>query len=184
MVSSADLVLKRIQEYARRRWLPIIGPEKGRILADVIHRHHPKRILEVGTLVGYSAIIMGREVERGGEIITIEIDENAAETACRNIQEAGLSDIVKVVTGDAVSIIPQLDGFFDMVFLDAVKHQYLTYLKLVEDRLREGAVIVADNVGWSSYSMRDFLDHVRKSGKYKSEYISVAGDGMEISVKQ
>lgn len=184
MASSIDFVLKRIQEDAGRSWLPIIGPEKGRILADIIHMHHPKRILEVGTLVGYSAIIMGRELEGGGEIITIEIDENEAETARRNIHEAGLSDMVKVVTGDAVGIIPQLDGFFDMVFLDAVKHQYLTYLKLVEDKLGEGAVIVADNVGWSSYSMRDFLDYVRKSGKYESEYISVAGDMMEMSIKR
>ncbi len=183
MTSRTDFVLKRIQEYARQRWLPIIGPEKGRILADVIRRYRPKRVLEVGTLVGYSAIIMGRELESDGEIITIEIDENEAETARRNIIDAGLSDIVKVVTGDAMNIIPQLDGFFDMVFLDAVKHQYLTYLKLVEDKLREGAVIVADNVGWSSYSMRDFLDHVRKLGKYESEYISVAGDGVEISIK-
>jgi len=176
-------ILKNIEIMARRRNIPIIGPDRGRILVNVIRKTKPKRILEVGTLIGYSTILMAKELGKDMEIITIEIDEDAAKIANENIHNAGIKPRIRVIAGNALKVIPKLDGEFDMVFLDANKYEYLNYLKLVEDKLPKGAVVVADNVGTSAYSMRDYLDYVRNSGKYRNQFISVGWDGMEVSRK-
>ena len=166
-----------------RRWLPTIGPEKGRILVDLIRRNNPKRVLEVGTLVGYSAILMGRELGSDAEFITIEIDEDEAEEARENIAKAGIKARVEVLVGDALKVLPTLSGQFDFVFLDAEKDEYLDYLKLIEPKIHRGTVIVADNAGASAWAMRDYLNYVRNSGRYESRFIKVGWDGMEVSIK-
>ncbi|UCD45949.1 MAG: class I SAM-dependent methyltransferase [Candidatus Bathyarchaeota archaeon] len=181
--SRAEQVLRNIEGSRRRWYLPILGREKGRILVDVVRRFKPRRILEVGTLVGYSAILMGMELDDGAELITIEIDEDEAESARENIREARLRARIRVLVGDALELIPTVDGEIDMVFLDAAKHEYLKYLMLVEERLHAGSVVVADNVGSFHRSMGVYLDYVRNSGKYDSEHIPVGWDGIEISVK-
>lgn len=184
MVSSkADDVLRRIENEVWRRWYPIIGPRKGRILADLVRQNRPKRILEVGTLIGYSAITMGKELGGDAEIVTIEIDEWEAERAQENIMEAEINPRVKVIVGDALDVIPGLEGEFDMVFIDAAKNEYLDYLRLVEDKIHEGSVIIADNVGPSAYATRNYRDYVRSSGRYESRFIPVGRDGMEVSIK-
>lgn len=180
---NADEVLRRIENAARARYLPIIGPVRGRILADVVRGLKPRRILEVGSLVGYSSILMGRELEGDSEIITIEIDERRAEEARENIRRARIKPRVRVLTGNALTIIRELCGWFDMIFLDAAKHQYLDYLNLVEEKLVRGGVVVADNAGFRSHSMRVYLDYVRNSGRYESRFIPGNGDGIEVSVK-
>ncbi len=181
--SRADEVLEEIERSAHGRYLPIIGTSRGRILIEAVRRYRPRRILEVGTLVGYSSILMGRELGEGSEIVTIEYDRDEAEQARANIARAELPAKVEVLVGDALEIIPTLEGSFDMVFLDAAKHQYLDYLRLVEDKLRSGGVVVADNVGFMSRSMRGYLDHVRDSGRYESTFHRSGLDGIEISVK-
>ena len=181
--SKANKVLEEIERSAYARYLPIIGPSRGRVLVEAVRRYGPRRILEVGTLVGYSTILMGRELGEGSEIVTIEYDRDEAEQARANIARAELSTRVEVLVGDALEIIPTLKGSFDMLFLDAAKHQYLDYIRLVEDKLRSGGVVVADNVGFMSRSMRGYLDHVRDSGKYESTFHRSGLDGIEISVK-
>lgn len=181
--SKADEVLEEIERSAHGRYLPIIGPSRGRVLIEAVRRYRPRRILEVGTLVGYSTILMGKELGEGSEIVTLEYDRDEAEEARANIARAELPIEVEVLVGDALEIIPTLEGSFDMVFLDAAKHQYIDYLLLVEDKLRSGGVVVADNVGFMSRSMRGYLDHVRDSGRYVSELHRSNGDGIEISVK-
>jgi len=179
----AEAVLQRIEGSGYRWNLPIVGRRKGRILRDVVREHQPKRVLEVGTLVGYSAITMSMEMDEGSEIVTIEYDEDEAQEARENIAEAELRVSIEVIVGDALEIIPELEGVFDMVFLDAAKHQYLEYLMLAEGMLREGGVVVADNVGYMSRSMRGYLERVRNSGEYRSRFVRSNGDGLEISVK-
>ncbi len=181
--SKADEVLEELERSASMRYLPIIGPSRGRVLSEAVRRYRPRRILEVGTLIGYSTILMGRELGEGSEIVTIEYDRDEAEQARSNIIRAELAAKVEVLVGDALEIIPTLEGSFDMVFLDAAKHQYLEYLRLVEDKLCSGGVVVADNVGFMSRSMRGYLDHMRDSGKYESTFHRSGLDGIEISVK-
>jgi caffeoyl-CoA O-methyltransferase len=192
VLSMAEKVLREIEDVARRRrFLPIIGPSRGQILVKVIREIKPKRVLEIGTLVGYSAILMGKELSGDAHLITIEIDANAARMAEENIRMAKIPLTVEVMVGDALEIIPKLAGKFDLVFIDAEKSEYLDYLQLVEDKLHKGSVIVADNVE----SAPPYLDYVRSSRKYGSRFIPVSpvmfdhppshrhGEGLEVSVK-
>jgi len=181
MGSKAEEVLRKIERRRGWRGFPIIGPEKGRVLVDLIRRDKPKHILEVGTLVGYSAIMMGKELESAAEIVTIEIDEDMAKIAKKNIALAELKAKVEVLVGDALKVIPMLDKEFDLVFLDASKDEYFDYLKLVEDKIHRGTIVVADNAGFSAGMMSNYLDYVRNSGKYESQFISFGWDGMEVS---
>jgi predicted O-methyltransferase YrrM len=131
----------------------------------------------IGTIKG-SAILMAvaaaATLQADGKVVTIEIDRSVADIARKNIAAAaGLSDKINVIVGDALKVIPKLDWRFDLLFLDAAKDEYLTYLKLAEDNtLKKGAVIVADNVEVSKNKMQDYLEYVRSSGGlYKSDTI-------------
>jgi predicted O-methyltransferase YrrM len=181
--SSANQVLGQIEQVAEKDFLPIVGPHKGEILAEEVRKAKPQHVLEVGTLVGYSAILMGKELDENAEIVTIEIHQSEAEMAGENILKADMPPKVTIITGDAIEVIPTLQGSFDFAFIDADKTEYLQYLELAEDKLRKGAVVVADNAGIFADQMRDYLDYVRNSGKYQSRFVRVGGDGLEISVK-
>jgi predicted O-methyltransferase YrrM len=183
VLSKANRVLKEIENMTARRFLPIVGPDKGRVLARVINDIAPKRVLEVGTLIGYSAILMAKELESDAHLITIEIHADEAETARENIKRAQVRPKIDVIAGDAVKVIPKLAGKFDMVFIDAEKTEYLDYLRLVEGKLHRGSVVVADNAGVFADQMKDYLTYVRSSGKYRSEYVSFGEDGVEVSVR-
>jgi caffeoyl-CoA O-methyltransferase len=192
VLSRADKVLREIEGVAKgRRFLPIVGPSRGQILVKVIREIKPKRVLEVGTLVGYSTILMGKELESGAHLITIEIDASNAKIAKENIRKAEILRTVEVLVGDAIEVIPRLEGMFDLVFIDADKAEYLDYLRLIEEKLHKGSVIVADNVERAP----PYLDYVSSSGKYSSRFIPVSaitpghphghrrGEGLEVSVK-
>jgi len=167
----------------KRKFLPIVGPQKGQVLVEVIRKIKPKRVLEVGTLIGYSAILMAKELEGDAHLITIEIHPDEAEEARQNLKKAGVAATVEVIVGDAVEVIPTLGGKFDLVFVDAEKSEYLEYLRLVENKLHRGSTIVADNAGISADEMKDFLSYVRSSGNYSSKYVPMGEDGLEVSVK-
>jgi len=164
-------------------FLPIVGPAKGKILVSEVRKAKPQHVLEVGTLIGYSTILIGKELDEEAEIVTIEIHRDEAEKAGENIVKAKIPPKVKIITGDAKVVIPTLAGPFDFAFVDAEKTEYYQYLCLAESKLREGAVIVADNAGIFAEQMSDYLDFVRNSGKYQSRYLQVGDDGLEISVK-
>lgn len=192
VLSKAEKILREIEGVARgRRFLPIVGPSRGQILVKVIREIKPKRILEVGALIGYSAILMGKELGSDAHLITIEINANNAKIAEENIRKAQIQPIVEVRVGDAIEVIPRLEGMFDLAFIDADKTEYLDYLRLIEDKLHKGSVVVADNVARAP----PYLDYVRSSGKYSSRFEPVGTvvfdhprdhrrrDGLEISVK-
>jgi predicted O-methyltransferase YrrM len=182
-LSNSQTVLGRIERMTRRQFLPIVGPERGKILTDIIREIRPRRILEVGTLIGYSAVLMGNELGNDAHLTTIEIHADEARVARENIEKAQISAKVDVIEGDAKKVLSTLSGRFDMVFIDAEKTEYLQYLCLIEKRLHKGSVVVADNAGIFADEMRDYLDYVRSSGKYSSKYIPVGEDGVEVSIK-
>jgi len=179
----AERILRRIEDLANRNYLPIIGSNRGRVLAELVAQLKPKRIVEVGTLVGYSTILMGKDLGSDVEIITIEIHREEAKAALRNIREAGIKPKVHVIVGDASKVLPALRGVFDLVFLDGYKNEYLKHLRSIEEKLHRGSIVIADNAGVYAYSMRDYLSYVRNSGRYKSSFIKVGSDGLEVSVK-
>jgi predicted O-methyltransferase YrrM len=156
-----DVVLRETEELSKREYLPIIGPEKGKHLADTVRRFHVKSVLEAGTLIGYSAILIASSLPQEGRVVTVEMKPRSARLAEENIRRAGLTDRIELHIGDALAVIPRMNGKFDMVFLDATKNEYLNYLKLSEDKLETGGVVFADNVKTPAREMRDYLDYVR-----------------------
>jgi len=185
-------VLKSLEKMAEKEFVPSIGPIKGKIIADIIKRYQPEDILEIGTLYGYSAILMANALSGlDGKVVTIEMDRSKAETARKNIADAGLLEKIEVIEGNALDNIPKLNQTFQLMFLDAAKIEYLKYLKSAEKKcLEKGAVIVADNVKVSKNEMLDFLEYVRNSGIYRSETIKTTleytpniKDAIEVSIK-
>ena len=186
----ADAVLKEIEAIGQRSFIPSIGPVKGKILAEIVKKTRPKRILEVGALYGYSAILMAKNSPPGVEIVSVEKNPEHVRIAKENIKRANMERSIRVVEGDGRTELGKLTGSFDLVFLDAEKTQYLAYLKAVERNLHKGNVVVADNVGIFKDQMQDYLEYVRNKGPYKSrtietllEFSDSTKDAMEISEK-
>jgi predicted O-methyltransferase YrrM len=146
-----------------------------------------KRGVEVGVAFGYGAINMGIGFERtGGHLYSIEIDPKRAETSRENIAKVGLEKTVTVLQGDALAVMPTLKGEYDFVFLDAVKSDYMKYLKAIEPKLKKGAVVVADNVIVSARAMANFLNYIQTSPDYDTVIIRSSmekNDGMSVSYK-
>lgn len=199
-------VLAEIEETARMDSLPSIGPTKGKIVESVLNEHKPKKVLEIGTLHGYSAILIANTVSNclyGNKnfdtdtkyseaiVISVEKDKKLATIARKNVKNSRLSNLIQVIIGDAIRVIPNLKTKFNMIFLDAAKNEYLRYLQLVEEYglLEKRAVIVADNVILFEDEMKDYLDYVRHSGKYFShttetslEFTKNVTDALEVSI--
>ncbi|MCX6642346.1 MAG: O-methyltransferase [Candidatus Bathyarchaeota archaeon] len=182
-MNHVDAVLREIEKQASREWLPIIGADKARKIAEIVKEYNPMHALEVGTNIGYSGIVISSHMREGSHLTSIEVDPRYAKKAKENFQKAGLEDRVSVLIGDALILIPTVNGSIDFAFIDAEKHEYGRYLQLMEDKLTSGCVVIADNVGAFPNAMRDYLDHVRNSGLYESKYIQVGWDGIEVSRK-
>lgn len=179
---SARAVLESIEDLSKRQsGLPILGARKGRLLAELVRRHKPRHILEVGTLIGYSAILMAEELDAGARITCVEISADNAAKARRNFERAGVADRIEIMVGPGRTVIPTLTGPFDFMFIDAAKEEYLDYLKAAEPKLAKNAVVVADNVGMFRKEVTPYLDHVKKGGGYTSETRDFGSDAVEVS---
>jgi predicted O-methyltransferase YrrM len=179
---AAKKLLDKIEGESNRQLFPIIGPVKGEILAEEIKKKKPKNILEVGTFIGYSSILMAHAWKKAS-ITTLEINPRSAKKALENFKLADVSNRVDLIIGNALDTIPKLNKKFDFLFLDARKKEYIDYLRLVESKLKKGAVVFADNVGVFENELRDYLLYVRDSGNYTSRTVNVGEDAVEISVK-
>lgn len=176
-------VLKEIELLAEQFDLPIIGSEKARALSNLLKEKQIKNALEVGTLIGYSGIVIASSLPEDGKLVTIEINEKNASIAEKYFEKSGLKNKIDLIIGDARDVIPRLKTTFDFMFIDADKRQYFQYLKLAEPLLRKGCLIVADNVKMFADILNDYLHYVRNSRKYKSYTIAVGYDAMEVSEK-
>jgi predicted O-methyltransferase YrrM len=135
---------------------------------------------------------MGSLLHNGGMLITLEVNENFASIARKNIEKAGMVDKIEVICGNALEIIPSLTFKFDLVFLDAAKSEYFQYLKQLETNniIKENAIVIADNVKLYENEMADYLKYVRNAGVYKSqttettlEFNKNVEDALEISMR-
>ncbi|MFB3776446.1 MAG: O-methyltransferase [Bryobacteraceae bacterium] len=162
-------------------------PGDAAMLRILIETSRARRGVEIGVFSGYGAINMGLGFERtGGRLFSIESDPERAAEAERNVRKARLSKTVSVIEGDALEVLPAMKGRFDFVFIDAIKRDYLKYLKAIEPKLKAGAVVVADNVIRYAAEMPDFLRYIQTSSKYDTVLIRASmekGDGMTVSCK-
>jgi caffeoyl-CoA O-methyltransferase len=189
--------LKKLEEYAEENHVPIIHPEVARFLSFIIKMGKVKSILEVGTAIGYSALVMHKAA---GEcrIVTIERYDKMIELASQNIKSAGLDKDITIVSGEADEILKNMDDKFDLIFLDAAKGQYLEFFPDCHRMLNPGGIIFADNVLFRGMvannellirrkitivkRMRKYLKYMSDNTEYDTSILPL-GDGVSVSMK-
>jgi caffeoyl-CoA O-methyltransferase len=149
IIPARDAVLVDMEEYARKHDVPIIGPECGRLLFLLTQISGAKRIFEMGSAIGYSAIWFARAAGPQAEIYFTDSDPKNAEMARENFKKAEISDRIHILLGDAVDLIDTVSGEFDIILIDVFKHQYPNALKKAVPRLKHGGLLITDNVLWS-----------------------------------
>jgi caffeoyl-CoA O-methyltransferase len=187
-------LLRRLAEETRatlRSPQMLTGTVEGRLLEFLVFATGARRVLELGTYSGYSAISMAAALPEGGRIDTCEVDEQHAEVARRYIEEAGFSDRITIHLGPALGTLSRLEGDLDLVFLDADKENYVNYYEAVLPRLSARGLIAADNTLWSgrvieeseqaegTLAIRAFNEHVRHDDRVVSVMLTVR-DGVTL----
>lgn len=187
--------LKKIKEKALENHIPIIMDDTLEVIEKYLKREKPKKILEIGTAVGYSAICFTEFLSEEGTIDTIERDGQRVEEAKINIKNMQVKDKINIYKGDAVEILPTLNEKYDVVFIDAAKGKYPFFLKEALRMIKPNGIIFADNILYKGYVMSDYNKHkqrtaVRNLREYIKEVsenpnleteILEVGDGLAIS---
>ena len=184
-----------IKKKALEDKVPIIMDDTLEVVAKILTEIKPNKILEIGTAVGYSAICFSEYVQENGKIDTIERDTERVKEARENIKRAEVEDKINLYEGDAVEIVPTLNDEYDVVFIDAAKGKYPFFLNQALRMIRQGGVIIADNVLYKGYVMSDYNKHkqwtavrnlreyiaeITNNDKLETEILEV-GDGLAIS---
>ena len=198
--SSNSEILQKIEQCAIEENVPIIRKEMESFLRVMLTIKQPMKILELGCAIGYSAILMSEYLPQGGHITTIENYDKRIEQAKVNIAEAGASEKITLLEGDAMEVMKDLESeTYDFVFMDAAKAQYINFLPEVLRLMKKGAVLIADNVLQdgdiieSRYGiirrnrtihsrMREYMYQVKHMDELETTIVPI-GDGITMSVK-
>lgn len=195
-----DEVVTSIRREAEENKVPIIRREAGEFIKLLLLMNKPARILEIGAAVGFSAIFMSRFLEDGAQITTIENYPPRIDQAKKNIVRAGVQDKITLLEGDALEILPELSGEYDMVFMDAAKGQYGSFFEESIKRLKPGGILLCDNVLQDGdvlesrfavtrrnrtihARMRDYLYRLTHDENLETGIFNI-GDGMSLSIKK
>jgi len=171
------------RETARPRRMLNITRDTGRLLWILVSAMRATRILEVGTSNAFSTIWLADAARAtGGRVTTLELNPDKIALARTNLASAGLAGLVDIIEGKAAATLASLPGPFDLVFLDADRPSYLTYLELVVPKLRAGGVLVADNVTSHASELHDYLARVKSHPELFSVTVPI-GNGEEIALK-
>lgn len=151
-----DSLILEMEDFAHENNVPIVTKEVAEYLKFIVKTHKVKNILEVGTAIGYSGILMAKEiVEQDGKLYTIEIDEERYNQAQENIKKSGLSNIVSI-KGDAVEEIKKIEENFDFVFIDASKGHYMDFFEDSIKLLNKSGIIFIDNIMFRGYLYKEY----------------------------
>ena len=191
-------LLGEMEKYAEENSVPIVPPETAALLSVLSNSVKPMNRLEIGCAIGYSAITLSEGLGIGGQITTLEYNSDMVKIARANIEKAGLSDTITVVETDAKDYIKDLNGVYDMIFLDGPKAHYIYMLDDCVRLLRKGGLLVADNVLYKGMTttddlvirrkitivrrLRQFITELNSRADLKTSILPL-GDGMTISVK-
>lgn len=192
-------ILKELRNYAKLNNIPIIQPEVAKLLLVLGRIVKPERILEIGTAIGYSSILLSETLRPGGLIDTIESFDVMIEMARKNIKAAGCQDVINTIAGDAAEVLRCLDKKYDLIFLDAAKGQYLELLPDCLRLLVPSGVLISDNVLYKGMvandkliikrkktivrRLREYLYYICNDESLDTCILSV-GDGIAVSVKK
>ena len=190
--------LKDMEEYARQNNIPIITPDISALLTLFIKTINAKNILEIGTAIGYSSIVMAKSAGECSQIITIEKNPALAEIAISNIKKSGYANNIKVITGEASETLDNIKGLYDIIFIDAAKGQYFDFFDKSIDKLRIGGLFICDNVLFRGMvaersllirrkitivkRLKKFLKYISENKSLQTSVIPI-GDGISVSVK-
>ena len=190
--------MAEMERYAEENGVPIADPEVAMFLEITVRAIRAKRVLEVGTAIGYADIFMARAMSAGGVVETIDVSDDMIAKAREYVKRAGLQDRVAFHKGPALTVIPTLEGPFDLVYLDAVKEEYPRYLDLALPLTRTGGVFICDNVLWkgqvaggslladyyrrSTEALRGFNDYFVHHPQLLAQVLPV-GDGLAYGIR-
>lgn len=164
--------LKIVKEKALENHIPIIMDDTLEKIEEILKEEKPKRILEIGTAVGYSATMFAKYTDEDCIIDTIEIDEERAKEAKENIEKIGVADRINIMVGNAVDILPTISQEYDIVFIDAAKGKYPVFLENAIRLIKNGGLILADNILYKGYVMSDYNKHKQRTAvRHLREYI-------------
>lgn len=176
--------LERIKQKALEEHIPIIMDDTLEVVDKILTELKPKRILEIGTAVGYSAMCFSEYLELDGKIDTIERDEERIAEAKINIEKLGVADRINIYEGDAVEILPTLNEKYDVVFIDAAKGKYPFFLKEALRMINSNGVILADNILYKGYVMSDYNKHKQRTAvRNLREYIKEVTENPDIETE-
>ncbi|MGM9525708.1 MAG: O-methyltransferase [Peptococcaceae bacterium] len=194
LLPADDEVLQNMRSYAEAHHVPVVDPEVANLLGLLTRIVQPEQVLEIGTAIGCSTICMARAMQRGC-ITTIELQEERHIRALEYFRQAGVTEWVHAILGDARVLVPQLEQQYDMIFMDAAKGQYQEFLSVADRILKPGGLLVADNVllnGWvvnlnyprhrqktMVYRMKAFLEQFKENNIYQCSVVPL-GDGVAI----
>lgn len=194
-------LLEDIEQKAHKDGVPIIRKEMESFLRVMLLIKKPTKILELGTAVGYSAILMSECIEKDAKIVTIENYERRIKEAKENIKKADREKTIELLEGDAMEIMPTLvERQFDFVFMDAAKAQYINFLPQVLRLMKKGAILITDNVLQEGdlieskfvvrrrdrtihKRMREYMEVVKNHPELETSIVPI-GDGITMSVKK
>lgn len=161
-----DRDLKKIEKFARDNYIPVLLEDTAKLLGKVVKLYEPKKILEIGTAIGYSGTIMLKS-SKESELTTIELDEKNFKMAEENFKTFKLSDRVTQLSGDAYVVMEELATTFhkfDFIFLDGPKGQYIKYLPIIKRLLNNGGILFADNVLYKGLvKSKEFIPHKKRT---------------------
>ncbi|MBR3162856.1 MAG: O-methyltransferase [Clostridia bacterium] len=176
--------LEIIKQKALKEHIPIIMDDTLDVIAKILKDLKPKRILEIGTAVGYSAICFSEFLSKDGVIDTIEREKDKVEEARQNIKKAEVEGKINILEGDAVEILPTLNNRYDVVFIDAAKGKYPFFLKESIRMINKNGIILADNILYKGYVMSDYNKHKQRTAvRNLREYIKLVTENPNIETE-
>ena len=176
--------LEKIKQKALEEHIPIIMDDTLEVVDRILKEVQPKRILEIGTAVGYSAMCFSEYLQGDGKIDTIERDEERIAEAKVNIKNVDVEDKINIYEGDAVEILPTLNEKYDVVFIDAAKGKYPFFLKEALRMIKPTGVILADNILYKGYVMSDYNKHKQRTAvRNLREYIKEVTENPNIETE-
>lgn len=176
--------LNKIKEDALQNHIPIIMDETLEVISKILIEKKPKKILEIGTAVGYSAMCFSEYLLENGIIDTIERDKVRVEEARQNIKKVGVEDKINILEGDAVEILPTIEGKYDVVFIDAAKGKYPFFLEQALRLLDNNGIILADNILYKGYVMSDYNKHKQRTAvTHLRQYIKETTENPELETE-
>lgn len=176
--------LERVKQKALENHIPIIMDDTLEVIEKQLKNNPPKKILEIGTAVGYSAMCFSEFLQEDGKIDTIERDKERIKQAKINIKNVGVEEKINIYEGDAVDILPTLNEKYDMVFIDAAKGKYPFFLNESLRMINENGIIFADNILYKGYVMSDYNKHKQRTAvRNLREYIKEVSENPNLETE-